>query len=208
MDAKACSCEGTVATEWAVRAAASTHKRHDSYTVSHSNGVARLSAEIGRQMGLPDEQTWLLELASLVHDIGKIEVPRSIIEKPGRLTESEYEIVKDHCEAGYEILQVIPTPWPIAEIARQHHERLDGSGYPRGLKGAEILFEAQIVAVADVTESMLSRRPYRSAHGLDFVMGHIAELRGEKLNAAAVDACIHLFREGGYQVAPHGGAGL
>lgn len=189
-----------MATEWAVSASSATHRSQDTYTATHSNGVSRLSVEIGGRMGLSEEQTWLLSLAGLVHDIGKIGVPPHIAKKRGRLTAAEYEVMKGHSEAGYRILSAIPSPWPIAEIARQHHERLDASGYPRGLKGEEILLEAQVIAVADVVDSMLSQRPYRRAHPLDYVLGHIEEQRGTKLNAAAVDACTYLFRETGYEL--------
>ncbi|MGA7965762.1 MAG: HD-GYP domain-containing protein [Gammaproteobacteria bacterium] len=200
MDAITCSCSYTVAAEWSIKLASATHKRHDAYTVLHSRAVGRLASVIGMQMDLSAEVVWLLDLAGLVHDIGKIEVPRYIIEKPGSLTTEEFEIVKTHADAGYRILSELPGPWPIAEIARQHHERLDGSGYPRGLKGPEILLEAQILAVADVTESMLSRRPYRPAHSLDNVMEVIRKLRGDKLNSDAVDACICLFTEKDYML--------
>lgn len=195
-----CSCGGMVALEWAVGLACAAHQHHDSYTVQHSRSMAHLAADIGRCLELPSEQIWLLELASRVHDIGKIEVPRRIIEKPGSLTRDEYEVIKTHAEAGFQILQALPSPWPIAEIARQHHERLDGSGYPRGLKDREILLEAQIVAVADVTESMLANRPYRKAHSLDDVLEHIWKQRGTKLNPDAVEACIELFREKSYRI--------
>lgn len=200
MNAVTCSCNYTVAAEWSIKLAAATHKRHDSHTVSHSKSAGRLASAIGMQMGLSAEVIWLLDLVGLVHDIGKIAVPRHIIEKPGALTAEEFEIIKTHADAGYRILSELPGPWPIAEIARQHHERLDGSGYPRGLKGSEILPEAQILAVADVAESMLSHRPYRPAHSLDNVMAVIRELRGEKLNADAVDACICIFTEKDYML--------
>lgn len=182
-----------VAAEWAIKLASATHKQHDSYTVSHSKGVGRLASDIGAEIGVSSETVWLLELSGRVHDIGKIEVPRRIIEKAGPLTTKEFETVKTHPEAGYQILSELPGPWPIAEIARQHHERLDGSGYPKGLKRAEILLEAQILAVADITESMLSDRPYRKAHRLDHAMTVIYELRGKQLNPDAVDSCINLF---------------
>lgn len=198
LDATTYPCTVEVAAEWAIKLASATHKRHDSYTVSHSKGVGRLAADIGAQMDLSSETIWLLDLAGLVHDIGKIEVPRRVIEKPGPLTAEEFEIVKTHPDAGHEILSELPGPWPIAEIARQHHERLDGSGYPKGLKGPDILLEAQVLAVADVTESMLSDRPYRTAHSLDHVMAVVYELRGDKLNADAVDSCIRLFTEKDY----------
>lgn len=186
-----------------MKLASATHKRHDSYTVSHSRGVSRLAADIAAEMGLPNQVQWLLGLAGLVHDIGKIEVPRRIIEKPGPLTTEEFEIVKTHAGAGHEILSELAGPWPIADIARQHHERLDGSGYPQGLKGPEILLESQIIAVADVTDSMLADRPYRRAHDLDSVMTTIDEQRKVRLNADAVDACTRLFTGKNYVLPDH-----
>lgn len=203
MEKGICSCGGSVAMEWAVQLACATHKRHDSYTFMHSCNLASLAADIGRQLQLSDQQVWILDLASRVHDIGKIEVPRGIIEKPGPLTPREYDVAKTHAEAGYEILSALPSPWPIAEIARQHHERLDGSGYPRGLRGSEILLEAQIIAVADVVESMLADPPYRRAHALEHVLAHVRELRGTRLHAGAVDACTSLFRENKYSFPGH-----
>lgn len=197
MDATACSCQGWVATSWAVSLAANTHKHHDSYTARHSDRVGSLSAWIGREMGLSPDQIGVLELASRVHDIGKIEVPRRIIEKPGSLTAEEYKTVQAHAQAGFDILNVLPWPWKIPEIARQHHERLDGSGYPHGLKGSEILMEAQVLAVADITESMLAVRPYRSAHTQEHVLAHINGMRGTKLAAEAVDACIRIVERHG-----------
>lgn len=189
-----------LATEWAVQAAAATHQRHDSYTALHSHDVSRLAADIGRRMGLTASQIWLLALAGLVHDIGLIEVPRSILDKPGVLTAAENDQVRIHPEAGYRVLNSIPTPWPIAEIARQHHELLDGSGYPHGLKGSEILFEAQVLAVADLAQSMLAWRPYRPGYRLDYVLEHLNDVRGKWLNAAAVDACIELLRRKDYEL--------
>lgn len=179
-------------------------RRHDTYTVAHGEGVARLSADLGRALNLPAEQIWLLQQASLVHDIGEIEVPRRIVETPEQLSSLELEEMKRHATAGYEILKVIPTPWPLAEIVRQHHERLDGSGYPRKLKGSKILLEAQILAVADITESMLSWRPYRPVCPQDEVLTHLEGMRGTKLNADAVDACVHLFRDEGYRLPEYG----
>lgn len=181
-------------------AAAGTHRRHDTYTASHSAAVAQLAADLGIALGLADEQVWLLRQVGLVHDIGKIEVPRKIIEKPARLTPYEFGEVKRHVTAGYDILKIIPTQWPIADIAVQHHERLDGSGYPRGLKGSGILLEAQILAVADIAASMMSRASYRPSIPKNIVLDHIVSLRGKQLNAEAVDACVALFDVKGYEL--------
>lgn len=201
MDAARCSCNFMVAAEWAIQLACAAHERHDSYTVAHSKGVSRLGADIASEMNLSSEIVWLVRLTGMVHDIGKIEVPRHIIEKPGPLTPEEFKIAQTHVDAGYKILSQLPGPWPIAKIARQHHERLDGSGYPWGLTEADILLESQVLAVADVVESMLSDRPYRPAHQLDRVLGVIGDQSGKKLNARAVDACIRLFSEKNYVLA-------
>ena len=137
-------------------------------------------------------------LTGLVHDIGKIAVPAEILSRPGRLTETEMSLVRTHVEAGYEILKGIEFPWPIADIVRQHHERLDGSGYPNGLKGEAISMEARIIAISDVVEAMITHRPYRPALGIETALAEIERERGDKLDAQFVDLCIALFREQGF----------
>jgi putative two-component system response regulator len=133
-----------------------------------------------------------------VHDVGKIAVPAEILAKPTRLTTAEYALVKDHAQLGFEILQEVEFPWPVAEVARQHHERLDGSGYPRGLKDGEILLEARILAVADVVEAMSSHRPYRPGIGIAAALAEIERGAGAQYDADAAAACLRLFREKGY----------
>jgi HD-GYP domain-containing protein (c-di-GMP phosphodiesterase class II) len=132
----------------------------------------------------------------MVHDVGKVTVPAEILTKPGRLSEIEFLLIKAHAEAGYEILRTIEFPWPVAELARQHHERLDGSGYPRGLTGDHILLEARILAVADVVEAMASDRPYRAALGLEAALAEIERGSGRLFDTSAVDACVRVFAGG------------
>jgi HD-GYP domain-containing protein (c-di-GMP phosphodiesterase class II) len=141
-------------------------------------------------MGLPVSSLRAIHVAGIVHDIGKINVPLEILSKPGKLTDVELELIKVHAERGYEILSPIEFPWPIADIVRQHHERLDGSGYPLGLTGDEMLPEARIIAVADVVEAIASDRPYRPSRGLDTAFDVIREGRGTLYDPASVDACI------------------
>ena len=146
-------------------------------------------------MGLGAEQCEGLRIAGLVHDIGKIEVPGEILSKPGKLSRIEFKLIKAHAQSGYDILKEVDFPWPVAEVARQHHERLDGSGYPLGLRGEEILPEARILAVADVVEAMTSHRPYRPSLGLSAALDEIGSKRGALYDANAVDACLALFEE-------------
>ena len=148
-----------------------------------------------------------LHLAGVVHDLGKISVPAEILSKPGKLTPIEYTLVKGHAQAGYDILKDIDFPWPIATIVWQHHERADGSGYPLGLKGDEILLESRIMAVADVMESMASHRPYRPTRGVEAALKEIEGGRGTLYDAAVVDACLTLFRARGFSL-PESAAGL
>jgi putative two-component system response regulator len=140
-------------------------------------------------MGMAPELIDGIHLASIVHDIGKISVPAEILSKPGDLSPAEHALVREHAESGYSILKDISFPWPIAEIVRQHHERLDGSGYPRGLKAADILLEAQIIAVADTVDAMVSNRPYRPGLAMDLAIRELNTQRGKAYEERAVDAC-------------------
>ena len=151
--------------EETVRAIATIVEMRDPYTSGHQVRVADLAEAIAKQMGLPDEQVHVIHLAGVVHDLGKIQIPAEILSKPGKITDIEYSLIKIHPQAGYDILKGINFPWPIAQMVLQHHERLDGSGYPQGLKGDDILLEARILAVADVVEAMSSHRPYRPRLG-------------------------------------------
>lgn len=141
-------------------------------------------------------------MASSIHDIGKLSTPAEILSKPTKLTEFEFSLVKEHARKGYEILKDVETSWPLAEIVYQHHERMDGSGYPRHLKGEEILIEARILNVADVVEAMASHRPYRAGLGIDQALEEIEKNRGAQYDVAVVDACLKLFRERDYQFRP------
>ncbi|MBO6605191.1 MAG: HD-GYP domain-containing protein, partial [Roseicyclus sp.] len=148
-----------------------------------------LSLEIAREMGLSDDTCEGLEYGALLHDVGKLAVPTDILTRPGRLTDSEYDVVKSHAEHGYDILRSIDFPWPVADIIRQHHERLDGSGYPLGLKGDEICQEARIIGVADVVEAMWSHRPYRAGLGIDAALDELRAGSGTRYDADVVRAC-------------------
>jgi putative nucleotidyltransferase with HDIG domain len=172
----------------------------DPYTAGHERRVGIIAADIAREMGWTKERCKNLEYIGLVHDIGKIAIPAEILTKPSRLSYLEYEMVKGHAEKGYEVLKDIDFPLPIAEIIRQHHERMDGSGYPRGLKGEEILLEARIIAVADVVESIASHRPYRPALGVDVAIKEIEVHKGSLFDSGVVDALLNLFREKNYQL--------
>lgn len=181
--------------EATIQALASTVEFRDPYTAGHQRRVAQLARAIGRDMGLSDDTVNGLYLAAIVHDIGKIRVPAEVLTRPGRLSRLEFDIVKTHVEAGYDILKSIDFPWPIAEIVRQHHERLNGSGYPNGLGSDDLLLESRILAVADVVEAIASFRPYRPALGIDRALAEIEAGRGFLFDSAIVDACIRQFRE-------------
>ena len=170
----------------------------DPYTAGHQRRVADLARSIATEMGLPSDTIEGVRMAAVIHDIGKVSVPAEILSKPGKLTQNEFELVKDHPLTGYDILKHVEFPWPIAEIIYQHHERLDGSGYPRGLKGDDVLLEARIIALADVVEAMASHRPFRPARGIDAALDEIEEHRGTLYDPEVVDTCVKLFRERGY----------
>ncbi|MFZ1537877.1 MAG: HD domain-containing phosphohydrolase [Chromatiaceae bacterium] len=170
----------------------------DPYTAGHQRRVAHLAAAIAKEMQMTDQRVEGVRLAGAVHDIGKIQIPTEILSKPGRLTHVEFELIKQHAESGYDILKAINFPWPIAQIVRQHHERLDGSGYPQALTNDQILLEAKILAVADVVESMISHRPYRPGLGLAAAMAEIITHKGKLFDPAVVDACVRLFKELSY----------
>ncbi len=170
----------------------------DPYTAGHQRRVARLAAAIGAEMGLPPDKVDGIRYAGMIHDIGKISVPAEILSKPMRLSAPEMGLVRTHSQSGADILSDIDFPWPIAEIVLQHHERLDGSGYPAGLEGDEILVEARSLGVADVVDAAASHRPYRPARGIDAALEELVAERGTLYDPSAVDACVRLFREKGY----------
>ena len=185
--------------EATILAIGATVEMRDAFTAGHQRRVADLAAQIAREMGLPEETAHCLHLAGIVHDLGKINVPADILSKPGRLRETEYMLIKTHPEAGYNILKEIEFPWPIADIIIQHHERLDGSGYPRGLKGQNILLESRIMGVADTIEAMVSHRPYRAALGIDAALDEISHQKGVRYDPEVVEACLRLFRKKGFE---------
>ena len=178
-----------------VRAMSLTVEARDPYTAGHQRKVADISIAIAGLMKLSPEQTKGLEMAALIHDLGKINVPYEILNKPGRLTSTEFEIIKSHPKIGYDIMKTIEFPWPLAKAVYQHHERIDGSGYPEGVRGDDIILEARILAVSDVVEAMASHRPYRPAIGLSVALEEIEGRRGTLYDAGVVDACLVLFRE-------------
>jgi HD-GYP domain-containing protein (c-di-GMP phosphodiesterase class II) len=167
----------------------------DPYTAGHQRRVAELSVAIAREIGLTDNDVMGIEFAADIHDLGKIQVPAEILAKPSKLTNIEFSLIKTHPQAGYDILKNIDFPWPIAQMVYQHHERLDGSGYPQQLKDAAILIGARILAVADTVEAMASHRPYRPGLGIDAALAEITKNRGKVYDATVVDACVRLFDE-------------
>jgi PAS domain S-box-containing protein len=172
----------------------------DPYTHGHERRVGELAAAIGAEMGLDASAIEGIRVAGYVHDVGKIGVPAELLAKPTRLTATEFELIKDHARQSHEILKGIEFPWPVAQIALQHHERLDGSGYPSGLKGDAIIPEARLLSVADVVEAMATHRPYRAAIGIDKALAEIERGRGKLYDPVVVDACLRLFREKSYQL--------
>jgi HD-GYP domain-containing protein (c-di-GMP phosphodiesterase class II) len=183
-----------------VQVMVSAVESRDPYTAGHQNRSADLARAIATEMGLSQERIDGIRIAGTIHDIGKLSVPAEILSKPTKLTNIEFSLIKEHARKGYEMLKDVESPWPLAEIAYQHHERMDGSGYPRNLKGDYILMEARIMAVADVVESMASHRPYRPALGLNAALEEIENNKGTLYDADAVDACLKLFREKGFQL--------
>lgn len=175
-------------------------EQRDPYTAGHERRVSELAVAIGQELGWDAERLNGLRVAGLIHDIGKISVPSELLVKPTRLSPPEFELIKQHAEAGYQIVKDIPFPWPVARIVREHHERLDGSGYPQKLSGDQILPESRVLAVADSVESMASHRPYRPARGVDVAMREIQAGAGTSLDRDAVAACVRLFREKGYRI--------
>ena len=182
-----------------VQVLTATLETRDPYTAGHQSRVADLARTMATEMDLGQERVEGLRVAGVVHDLGKIAIPSEILSKPGRLTEIEFGLIKTHSQVGYELLQPIDFPWQVAEIVRQHHEKVDGSGYPRGLKGEAILLEARILAVADVVEAMASHRPYRPALGVDKALEEIEAHRGVLYDAQAVEACLSVFRKKKYR---------
>lgn len=178
-----------------VQAISFTIETRDPYTAGHQKRVTKLACALAEEMGLAENIIEGLRLAGIIHDIGKISVPAEILSKPGPISDVEYSIIKTHPQVGFDILKNIKFPWPIAEIVLQHHERLDGSGYPSGLKGKEILLEARILAVADVVEAVSTHRPYRPAQPIKEALAEIASYKGKLYDPVVVDACLKLFKQ-------------
>jgi putative nucleotidyltransferase with HDIG domain len=179
-----------------VNALASTVEMKDPYTAGHQRWVTRLACAIANEMGLSEERIEGIRMAGLIHDIGKINIPAEILSKPGQLSELQYNMVKIHPQVGCDILREIKFPWPVAEIVLQHHERMNGSGYPERRSGEEIILEARILAVADTVEAMASHRPYRVAHGIESALEEISRNKGILYDPVVVAACLLLFEKG------------
>jgi putative two-component system response regulator len=177
-----------------------TIEKRDPYTSGHQKGVARIASKIAEQMGLPQDQIDGIYLSGLIHDIGKISVPAEYLNRAGKLRDEEMSLVKSHVEVGYDIVKGVDFPWPVANMVCQHHERFDGSGYPQGLVGKDILIGARIIAVADVIEAMASHRPYRSALGIDAAMKEIEKNKNILYDPDVVEAVLTLFRDQGFSV--------
>jgi putative nucleotidyltransferase with HDIG domain len=172
-----------------------TVEMKDPYTAGHQQRVADLACAIALEMGLSEDRLYGLRMAGVIHDLGKIIVPSEILCKPGNLTGLEYELIKSHVQAGYDILKKIQFPWPLADIILQHHERMDGSGYPNGLMGDEIILEACIISVADVFETISSHRPYRPSLGLGKAVEEIVRNKGVLYHPVVAEICLQLIQE-------------
>jgi PAS domain S-box-containing protein/putative nucleotidyltransferase with HDIG domain len=170
----------------------------DPYTSGHQRRVSDLASAIAREMGLSSDRQDFIRTAAITHDIGKIAIPTEILSKPTKLIDLEFNLIKTHSQSGYDILKDIEFTWPVADVVLQHHERMDGSGYPQGLKGDDISLEARILVVADVVEAIASHRPYRPALGIDLALEEISRNKGILYDADIVDSCLKLFREKGY----------
>ncbi len=186
--------------EGVVQAMAMAMEMKDIYTSGHQQRVAQLACALAGELGLAADCIDGLRVASLLHDLGKIAVASEILSKPGKINDYEFAIIKAHPQIGYDILKAIDFPWPVAQIVLQHHERLDGSGYPAGLKEEEILLEAKILGVADVVEAMASHRPYRPAIGISQALEEISQKKGVSYDPVVVDACLELFTAKGYSL--------
>jgi len=188
--------------EQTIQAIALTIEKRDPYTAGHQVRVSQLAAAIAGEMRLDADRLDGLRLGGMIHDIGKIYLPAEILSRPGRLSDAEFALIKTHSEVGSEIVANVEFPWPVAQLILQHHERLDGSGYPHGVRGDAMLLEARILAVADVVEAMASHRPYRAALGIDKALEEVGRGRGRLYDPDVVDVCVGLFKDKGYQLPP------
>jgi putative nucleotidyltransferase with HDIG domain len=188
------------ATEGIVESTAHVVEARDPYTAGHQRNVAKLACAIAEKLGFSQHGIEGVRMAALIHDLGKISIPAEILSKPSRLSEIEFSLVREHPKVGYNILRDIEFPWPLAEMVFQHHERINGSGYPRGLSGDKMLEEAKILGVSDVLEAMAADRPYRPALGMDTAIEEIAKNAGVLYDSRVVDACILFLKENGYRL--------
>ncbi len=185
--------------EGTINALSSTVEKRDPYTAGHQKRVTDLACAIAKEIGFSAAQTEGIRLAGLIHDVGKILVPSEILSKPGRLSEIDFNMIRTHAQVGFDILKTIDFPYPVAKTVLQHHERMDGSGYPRGLTGDKILPQAKVLAVADVVEAIASRRPYRAAGGINKALNEVSNNKGILYDSEMVDTCLKLFREKGFK---------
>jgi putative nucleotidyltransferase with HDIG domain len=183
------------AMEDTIRAMAMIVEMRDPYTAGHQRRVTELACAIAKEMGITEDRITGLRLAGLIHDIGKVRVPAEILTNPDGLSDAEFMMIKMHPTIGYEILKTIDLPWPVAQIVYQHHERMNGTGYPLGISKEDIILEARILAVADVVEAIASHRPYRPALGIDVALDEISKKRNKLYDSKVVDACLRLFRD-------------
>ncbi|MGB8706634.1 MAG: HD domain-containing phosphohydrolase [Dehalococcoidia bacterium] len=187
------------AMEGTIHAIGLTTEMKDPYTAGHQTRVAKLACAIASELGFSQDRIEGVRVAGSLHDIGKISIPSEILSKPGRLKATEFNLIKDHAQVGYDILNTVEFPWPVAQIVVQHHERMDGSGYPQGIRGSNILLEAAIMAVADVVEAMSSHRPYRPAFSVEKALLEIIQKKGVLYHPEVVDVCLNLFNEKGFK---------
>jgi putative nucleotidyltransferase with HDIG domain len=188
------SMEGTI------KAMSMVVETRDPYTAGHQDKVARLAVAIAKKLNLSEELIKGIHMAGAIHDIGKLSVPAEILSKPGKLSNMEMGLIRTHSQAGYDIMKDVEFPWPVAKIILEHHERMDGSGYPNGHSNNDILLEARIITVADVVEAMASYRPYRPGLGIENALEEIEKNKGLLYDTDAVNACLMLFREEGFQL--------
>lgn len=186
------------AIDGSIKAMAMTVERRDPYTAGHQRRVTDLARAIAQEMGLSKYEINGIRMAGVIHDLGKISIPAEILAKPGRLSDIEFSLIKTHCQVGYDILKTIDFPWPVAQIVYQHHERVDGKGYPRGVGGNSILLEARIIAVADVVEAMASHRPYRASLGLELALEEITKNKKILFDETVVNACLSVIKSNGF----------
>ena len=182
-----------------IHSLSSTVDARDPYTAGHQKRVAQLAAAIAGRMGFSRDRITSIRMAGIIHDIGKIAIPAEVLSKPSRLSDIEFSLIKTHSQVGYDIVKNINFTTPVARMVHQHHERLDGSGYPLGLAGDEILAEARILTVADVVEAMSSHRPYRPGLGMDKALAEISKNRGRFYEPDAADACLDLMKRSEFE---------